>query len=111
MVFDKALETVVELGWRVNLAKPDPGIIQAYTPTSMASWQEDLNISVLDTGTGVVRVQMNSRARQLVAWGKNEENIERFFQGLDARLKDVKPPEVASPPEEGEVAPPVSLTP
>ena len=108
LVFDKALETTVELGWRVQVAQPDPGIIRGHTPTSLASWREDLNISVLDLGTGQVRVQMSSRAYQLIDWGKNSKNIERFFQHLDTRLKDVQPPAPATPPTE-ELQPPVPL--
>lgn len=106
VVFDKALETTVELGWRVTVAQPDPGIIQAYTAMSLASWREDLNISVLDMGTGQVRVQMSSRAHQLVDWGKNAKNIRGFFQRLDTRLKDLPPP--AALPDES-VSPPVPL--
>ncbi len=106
MVFDKAVETLVELGWRVTLAQPDSGIIQGHTPTSLASWREDLSVSVLDLKNGQVRVQMTSQARQLVDWGKSSENIQGFFEQLDARLKDVPPPGV---PAEEPVSAPVPI--
>lgn len=106
LVFDKAVETVVELGWRVTMAQPDPGIIQGHTPMSLASWREDLNISVLDLGTGQVRVQMSSRAHQVIDWGKNAKNIQGFFQRLDTRLKSsLPPPPPAAPPDEALSAP------
>jgi hypothetical protein len=97
VVFDKAVEAMVEMGWRVTLAQPDPGLIQGHTPVSLASWREDLTVSVLDLKNGQVRVQMTSRARQLVDWGKSSDNIQAFFDQLDARLKDVTVPAAEEP--------------
>jgi len=58
----------------------------------MASWREDVVINIIPVAGDKVRVNIRSQAYQLIDWGKNAENIQRFYESLEQNLKELPPP-------------------
>lgn len=83
-VFENAVKALHCLEWEVKIRNPDKGEIVASTPVSWRSWGEDFTIQLSRTGDNWVKVDVLSKAKlQVVAWGKNKDNILGFYNTLD----------------------------
>ncbi len=84
-VFDHAVKALQCLEWEVKNQNPDKGEIVASTPMSLLSWGENFTIQLSRTGNKGIKVDVLSKAKlQVVAWGKNKDNILDFYNALDS---------------------------
>lgn len=77
-----ALESVKKLNWNVSYTSRT-GII-AYTKFSMSSYSEEVKITVSDS---TATLKSECTGSQLIDWGKNKRNIEKFISVYE----EVKP--------------------
>lgn len=83
-------------GLRVKAVDPAAGLVHAETRTSMWSWGEKITVHV----DGYNQVSMLSQCllpTQLIDWGKNKRNVNRFFGHLTALLQPPQLPPYQSP--------------
>jgi rhomboid protease GluP len=97
-----ALEAVKKLNWNVSYTSRT-GII-AYTKFSMSSYSEEVKITVSDS---TATLKSECTGSQLIDWGKNKRNIEKFISvynelkaslsvtELDEKFEELKPNIVA----------------
>lgn len=84
-------------GFRVKAVDPAAGLVHAETRTSMWSWGEKVTIHV----DGYNQVSVTSQCllpTQLIDWGKNKRNVNRFFGHLTALLQPAQFPPSQPPP-------------
>jgi hypothetical protein len=91
-------------GMRIERADAEAGKILAKVGFSLASYGENVTLSVTARPDGGSRLAVVSSLRWgLVDWGKNRTNIERILQGLDGTLAagawPARSPPVPPPPE------------
>jgi hypothetical protein len=88
----RASQAVAEqCGFKVQEANPDGGSLAARAGFSLRSWGENISVHVDDAGT----VEVTSQCllpTQMVDYGKNKANVNRFLAGLSARLGDSQVP-------------------
>lgn len=60
-VFERVVDSVILLDWKLKSKDPDAGIIVAHTPKSMRSFGDKVTILVSATNDGRVRVDMSSK--------------------------------------------------
>ncbi len=85
LVFDQAVIALECLEWKIKGRTPAMGRIVASTPVSWRSWGESFTIQLSRTGEKAVKVEVVSKAKaQVVAWGKNKDNIIVFYLTLDS---------------------------
>jgi hypothetical protein len=80
-----------QCGFKVEETSPDAGSLRARAGFSFRSWGENITVQVDDAGA----VQVTSQClmpTQLVDYGKNKSNVNRFLAGLSARLGDSQVP-------------------
>ncbi|MEK6776404.1 MAG: hypothetical protein AABY87_05925 [bacterium] len=91
IVFSKAIDTVIDMGWQIISTDKSTGIISFSTPTNLWTWGDNASIRVSKIGNGKIRVDLSSSTqRQIYDWGRNKQNIEVFFSKLDALLNQSK---------------------
>jgi hypothetical protein len=84
--FNAALSAASQIG-TVKSYDIRLGRIVVRTPMSMKSWGEDLIIQLLPVAGGA-ELRINSGSRlQMVDWGKNRENIDKFISLMAACLR------------------------
>ena len=85
-VMAAAEQACLTMGARLASRSPLEGRLSARMGMSIWSWGEQLDIAVeADSPTGSI-VRISSEARgQLIDWGKNQSNLERFEVALMAR--------------------------
>ena len=77
---NSAHQAVLECKWKVK--KMESFCIKASAGTSMSSWGETITIQVQPVGN-VSNLEIKSEAKwQLIDWGKNNENINKFIRNL-----------------------------
>lgn len=87
-VFAMILTVMSNIGIKSYTCDPATKIYTGNTGMNLASYGEDLMIAVMPTVKGsAVRIRSEcSMATQVVDWGKNKKNIERFAQELSRLL-------------------------
>ncbi len=71
------------LGWRITEFDKEEGYIEAKASVSLLSWGESIEINVWeDEDETLVEVESRPTA-QLFDWGKNNENLDNFFEELE----------------------------
>lgn len=86
-VFERAVDAVILLDWKLKSKNPDAGVIVANTPRSMRSFGDKVTILVSKTGDGRVRVDLSSKSKMGAGGlGKNKKNIRLFYDYLDDML-------------------------
>jgi hypothetical protein len=84
-------------GLRVTAADPATGTVHAETRVSMSSWGEKVTVYV-DAYNQVSVTSQCLLPTQLIDWGKNKRNVNRFFGHLTALLQPSAFPPPAPPP-------------
>jgi len=84
IVFQAAQSALMDCGFRIRGVAP--GAIQASAGISLLSWGENLQV-LITTVPGGTYVLMESTPVFLFDWGRGSEDIARFFQALDLRLR------------------------
>ena len=83
-VFEKAVEVLKALKWKIKSSDPQAGVIVAKTPMTMLTGGDKLTVLVHALDDGRVEVDITSKTSyQLIAWGKNRDNVIRFYGLLD----------------------------
>jgi len=83
-VFEKALEALKTLKWKIKSTDSQAGVIVAKTPMTMLTGGDKLTVLVHQLEDGRVEVDITSRTSyQLIAWGKNRDNVIKFYGLLD----------------------------
>lgn len=100
-IFPKCQEAVYRSGF--NLIKSDisSGHIEAKVGMGLRSFGENISIQVDQKGTVVVRSEC-AISTTMVDWGKNKDNVTKFFDSLSALLIEASSPSV---PTSSEVSP------
>ncbi len=85
-VFDAARDVVHDMGWALDAATPETGLIEATATTSLLHFKDDVVIRITETDTGS-KVDMRSVSRVGMSdLGANAARIEAFFAALKAKL-------------------------
>ena len=84
-------EAVRRSGFRIRQADPAAGRLEARAGFSFWSYGENVWVQVGDGSTVDVRSEC-IWPTQLVDWGKNKRNVNRFFGHLAALLSEGQPP-------------------
>lgn len=90
-VFSAATQAGIDLGWAVTFSDKETGTVVFRAPVSLWTWgdQVSITLSACEEGT---RVNLASQTPgQIVAYGKNRRNIERFYEALGQNLKGNAP--------------------
>lgn len=85
-VFDAARDVVHDMGWALDAATPETGLIEATATTSLLHFKDDvvIRITAIDKGT---QVDMRSVSRVGMSdLGANAARIEAFMAALKAKL-------------------------
>jgi hypothetical protein len=83
-VFEKAVEALKALKWKIKSTDPEGGVVVAKTPMTMLTGGDKVTVLVHQLDDGRVEVDITSKTSyQLIAWGKNIKNILRFYEYLD----------------------------
>jgi hypothetical protein len=86
--YSAAIATIVALGWQVTHSAPSEGIVTASTPVTMSTFGDNVTVHVVSVAPGQSRVDVTSATpRQVVDWGKNRENVERFYSQFTAAIR------------------------
>ncbi|MDR0505713.1 MAG: rhomboid family intramembrane serine protease [Dysgonamonadaceae bacterium] len=68
-----AFEAVSKLGWNVSLIS-ETGLT-AYTKISLSSYSEEITVKI---DNGIAHLKSECTGNQIIDWGKNKRNIEKF---------------------------------
>ena len=88
-VFIKAIKAADKLGWKVILADSKSGTIHMKTQMNLSAFGESVAVSVSRQENSTVRVDVAvrvdvlSKTKHLVDWGKNARNISDYYYELD----------------------------
>lgn len=76
------------LGWEVDYSQSRaPHVIAAKAPMSLWTYGDRIEVDIRTEGAGKTTVSVTSRTDgQVYDWGKNEENIRRFYPALESEL-------------------------
>jgi hypothetical protein len=77
-----AESALISCGFKIKNIDRGQGIIDAKSRLNIWSWTEEIVIEVHESGS----IYMESRCyipTQVVDWGKNRKNVERFFDALN----------------------------
>lgn len=86
-VFQAALDTATELGWRIVASDEGDGRIEAVDTTVWFGFRDDIVVRI-GTNNGETRVDVRSVSRVGVSdVGKNAERIRDFMAALEERLQ------------------------
>lgn len=82
-VFDEVLQLINRLGWTVESADDDTGIIVTSTGFSLRSWSERVTIRISREGTQTKVSVASAPKAQLIDWGKSRENERVIIRELN----------------------------
>jgi hypothetical protein len=85
-----AQDAAAQCGFKVSEANPDGGWVKARAGFSLRSWGENITISV-DDGGGLQVTSQCLMPTQIVDYGKNKSNVNRFMTRMSAGLGDAQP--------------------
>lgn len=89
-IFDLCLKAITSLNWEIASFNHNNGTIKAETNLSILSWGEEIEIEIQQV-QDVINVKINSESRaQLIDWGKNDENVQKFFSVLESLIPSNK---------------------
>lgn len=91
-------EALDGLGWGYETVSPDH--LEARVPAGIWSWGEKLNITISYDGA-VTATSECVLATQCFDWGKNQRNVEEFFDQLSRKMAAREPSPVQKPLQEG----------
>ena len=87
-VAQAVVNAMVQLGWSINYSRSNiPYTVVADVPMSLWTGGDAVEVSLTEKSEGQTIVDITSRTvGQLYDWGKNKENIARFYGALDATV-------------------------
>jgi hypothetical protein len=111
-----AIEQALQsMGAQVLFSAPEQGSFSARTSATIWSFGEQVNIVTEAAGAGRTIVRVSSENGQLIDWGKNAQNLERFeqalFAAIVARPAATRPAERPAPPHVSRAVPTPVATP
>jgi hypothetical protein len=80
-VYRIVMQTAASQNWKITHSDKDAGLVQAKTPKSLSSWDDEVSITMNEIDSGV-KVQVKSG----LANAPNVENVRKF---LDAVVEQV----------------------
>lgn len=86
-VYSRSLSTLMELQWQLSHANKEEGLIQARTPMTLWTTGDLVTVHVFEESQNTTRVEVSSASAQQFDWGKNKENIVKFYSRLTEKLK------------------------
>jgi Protein of unknown function (DUF2510) len=87
VVFDACMAALASLGLKVKGADPAGGIITADQSMGLASWGENIELTIWSVGESATNVQVGSSLKfGLVDWGKNKSNTAKIHRAISERL-------------------------
>jgi len=86
-VYSRAVSTLMGLKWQISYSNKDEGLIQARTPINLWTWGDLVTVYVIEEEPNKIRVEVTSASHQQYDWGKNKDNIQKFYSALEANLK------------------------
>ena len=96
IVFGEALNALPRLGMKIENSDESNGIIEANVGASFLTWGHWIKVAITQLKEGS-SVYVESRAKQLIAYGKDAKNVNSIFAELDKRIPSVGA-RAASPP-------------
>jgi hypothetical protein len=96
VVFKETLNALNTLKIKTEKSDEPNGIIEAKVGASLLTWGHWIKISITPSKEGS-SVYVESRAKQLVSYGKDEENVNKIFAELDRRIPSIGYVPAASP--------------
>jgi len=81
-----SLNAAQQLGWNVNPASRKG--FQAYTGMSFSSYGEEVSVIISDHG---LSLKSQCTGAQLVDWGRNKKNVERFLEAFGQARSGMTP--------------------
>lgn len=82
-IFELCIKVIKSLNWEIATFNHITGTIKAETNMSLLSWGETIEIKIKQMEDGL-NIRINSESRsQIIDWGKNAENIAKFFSALE----------------------------
>lgn len=85
-VYNQAVNTVTTLAWDLKQTEKESGLIQAETPASAFTSGDEVTIRITDGDNEKVKVDIISASNQAFDWGKDEQNIRKFYEKMDELL-------------------------
>jgi hypothetical protein len=86
-VYSRAVSTLMELKWQISHSDKEEGLIQARTPMTLWTLGDLVTVYVIEENTNRILVEVTSSSAQQYDWGKNKDNIERFYLRLSKKLE------------------------
>lgn len=86
-VYSRAVSTLMELKWQVSHSDKEEGLIQARTPMNLWTWGDLVTVYVIEESPNRILVEVTSASPQQYDWGKNKNNIEKFYSRLSEKLQ------------------------
>src|SRR5690242_11375385 len=93
------LETVKKLNWNIGAVSRD-GFL-AYNNVTWNSWGEEISVKIEGQK---VTLKSECTGSQLMDWGKNKKNVEKFLQAFDETVSALSKEEIAVKYQEIEVS-------
>lgn len=90
VVYIKCHEAAINLNFKITKEDITEGVILFRIGWSLRSWGEKFKIVITSVNANRTRVEVASEAAlqaQIIDWGKNNENINNFFQEVKNLLK------------------------
>jgi len=86
-VYSRAVSTLMELKWQISHSDKEEGLIQARTPMNLWTWGDLVTVYVTEESQNKILVEVTSASPQQYDWGKNKDNIEKFYSRLSEKLQ------------------------
>ena len=86
-VYSRAVSTLMELKWQIAHSDKEEGLIQARTPMNLWTLGGLITVYVVKESQNKILVEVTSASPQQYDWGKNRENIEKFYLRLSEKLQ------------------------
>lgn len=86
-VYSRSISTLMDLKWQASHSDKKEGLIQARTPMTIWTAGDLVTVHVFQESDSQTRVEVTSASAQQYDWGKNKENISKFYFQLSEKLK------------------------
>lgn len=91
-VFDTTISILPSLSMRVVSADPTQGLIVVSANMSLMSWGENVTIRMGTHDNVQTTVSVDSIAKVLFTYGKNQRNVEKILDAISRALPQPQPP-------------------
>ncbi|MBR9921259.1 MAG: hypothetical protein GYB31_10510 [Bacteroidetes bacterium] len=80
-LFEDCLAALKECGFKIKETDYDTGLIKARSAINLWSWSEKIEVQIYQGGE-VTATSKCLVPTQMTSWGRNKQNVERFFRQL-----------------------------